>query len=319
MVFKHGWEHESQHAFLVGDKELRSLLSHAFPGEDHLSWAPLGEAGSRHLHYKVTSGDGTIHVLRVAARAKAQMEKERALGLRMPARLDTGLPSRTGHVESISYSVAPFCQGAPLSHVLLREGAASWQDAVRACGEALATFRELTFTSPGFLDGELIPFQDPDFSSPQEHALKILQRPFVRTLLGETCTKELAQLLEAPLPLGTASNLVHGDFNPANVLVVKQGKEWHLSAILDWEFAFSGNSLWDVANWLREAASLDACYTNAFLDGLASKGYVLPSGWQETTKVLNVMACLDMLGRKGADTRPTMCLDLKNLLTRWSE
>lgn len=319
MAFKHGWEHESQAAPLMDEEGLRALLSHAFPGEGPLSWAPLGEAGSRHIHYKVTSEDGAIQVLRVAARAQAHMEKELALHARMPVHLDTGLPLRTGHVESISYSVAPYCQGVPLSHVLLSEPAPTWQKAVRGCGEVLASFRELTFTSPGFLDAKLTPFQDPDFSSPQEHALKILREPFVCSLLDETCTKRLTQLLEHPLNLETASNLVHGDFNPANVLVVKEGDAWRLSAVLDWEFAFSGSSLWDVANWLREAERVDPSYQEAFLEGLTSKGYVLPLVWQETTKILNVMACLDMLGRKGADTRSTMCLDLKNLLTQWSE
>ncbi len=45
--------------------------------------------------------------------------------------------------------------------------------------------------------------------------------------------------------------LVHGDFNSPNLLVHQAGGAWSVAAVLDWEFAFSGSSLFDVGNFLR--------------------------------------------------------------------
>jgi Ser/Thr protein kinase RdoA (MazF antagonist) len=64
---------------------------------------------------------------------------------------------------------------------------------------------------------------------------------------------------------------VHGDFDPANILVDKVNDAWSVTGILEWEFAFSGSYLWDVANMLRYAHKMPLEFQNSFIDALEKK------------------------------------------------
>lgn len=56
----------------------------------------------------------------------------------------------------------------------------------------------------------------------------------------------LQTALEADVPETTRTGIVHGDFRLDNALVVGEGDEAHVSAILDWEMATLGDPLVDV-------------------------------------------------------------------------
>ncbi len=60
----------------------------------------------------------------------------------------------------------------------------------------------------------------------------------------------------------------------------KVSNQWKVSAILDWEFAFSGSMLWDVANMLRYAHQVPANFEKAFISGLVQSGITLPKDWK---------------------------------------
>ncbi len=44
-------------------------------------------------------------------------------------------------------------------------------------------------------------------------------------------------------PNKNEKHLVHADFDPANILIAKEGSDWNVSGVLDWEFSFSGSIL----------------------------------------------------------------------------
>ncbi len=62
---------------------------------------------------------------------------------------------------------------------------------------------------------------------------------------------------------------MHSDFNPKNVLAVRAGGRWSVSAVLDWEFAFSGSPLHDIGNMLRfeQPPGFAAGFADGFRDG----------------------------------------------------
>lgn len=66
-------------------------------------------------------------------------------------------------------------------------------------------------------------------------------------------------------PNDNERHLVHGDFDPANILVDRTEGIWKVTGILDWEFSFSGSALWDIANMLRYAHLMPPEFENAFL------------------------------------------------------
>jgi aminoglycoside phosphotransferase (APT) family kinase protein len=60
---------------------------------------------------------------------------------------------------------------------------------------------------------------------------------------------------------------VHSEFNGKNLLVLGRGGRWSISAVLDWEFAFSGSPLVDVGNMLRFRASYPPSFVSGFIAG----------------------------------------------------
>lgn len=61
---------------------------------------------------------------------------------------------------------------------------------------------------------------------------------------------KLEQTLYAAIPLLNRSVpcLLHNDLHPWNVLVVQVQRMWHCSALLDWEYAWVGDSVWDLVH-----------------------------------------------------------------------
>ncbi len=116
------------------------------------------------------------------------------------------------------------------------------------------------------------------------------------------------------LPGETEKHLVHADFDPANILVIQLGGQWQISAILDWEFSFSGSTLWDVANMLRYAHQMPASFQQSFLTGLKDSGTNLPHNWQVTTSLLNIFSLLDCLKRTNPNKTPLQCADIQALI-----
>ncbi|HEV8245309.1 MAG TPA: phosphotransferase, partial [Polyangiaceae bacterium] len=75
-------------------------------------------------------------------------------------------------------------------------------------------------------------------------------------------------------------HLVHGDFNPTNLLI---GAAGDVTAVLDWEFAHSGKLWSDIGNLLRRRAefSLPVGFESVLAEGLTEGGVTLPVDWRE--------------------------------------
>ncbi len=108
--------------------------------------------------------------------------------------------------------------------------------------------------------------------------------------------------------------MVHADFDPANILVEKINGDWQISAILDWEFAFSGSVRWDVANMLRYAHHMPQIFQDSFLSGLNNGGIALPEDWQISIHLLNLISLLDCLKRSNPENQPRRCEDICELI-----
>lgn len=72
-----------------------------------------------------------------------------------------------------------------------------------------------------------------------------------------------------------------------------------MAGVLDWEFAFAGPPLVDVAIFLRHRATLPPEYTRGFLAGYAAAGGHLPDDWSAQTKLLDLLNLCSMLEQPG--------------------
>lgn len=87
--------------------------------------------------------------------------------------------------------------------------------------------------------------------------------------------------------------LVHGDFNPKNLLV--DPATGGVTGVLDWEFGYAGAPLADVGNLLR--FETDREFTAAVAAGYAERAPDVPADWVEVARALDLMAVIDLAAR----------------------
>jgi aminoglycoside phosphotransferase (APT) family kinase protein len=82
--------------------------------------------------------------------------------------------------------------------------------------------------------------------------------------------------------------LVHGDFRKQNVLVRPVGDAWTVAAILDWECAFAGSPMFDIAVFLRYERSEQPVAEPAFSRGFLDSGGRLCDDWADLIRVVDL-------------------------------
>ncbi|QEU82202.1 hypothetical protein CP968_31535 [Streptomyces subrutilus] len=196
-----------------------------------------------------------------------------------------------------------FVEGIPLSQVLA-DGPASGEAAAlgRAVGTVLARIGRVGLPGPGaFGDPSLVPAPHGadalgDLPGFVDHCL-LTGAP--DGPLNGTDSAVLRALARRRAPALTAvageRSLVHGDFNPKNVLVRRRAGRWAVAAVLDWELAFSGSPLFDVGNMLRFAHEYPPAFTTGFVDGFRGGNGRLPADWPRLSRTLDLFALADIL------------------------
>lgn len=168
-----------------------------------------------------------------------------------------------------------------------------------AVGETLARIGTVRFGRAGFFTkGDLDPAgAGGEAADLVEFVTRRLDR--IDGLDSDEKTR-LIGLAERNQPLIEAAagtdRLVHADFNAKNLIVSPNAGQWQVS-VLDWEFAYSGHPLADVANMLRFPAEMPPAFEEGFLKGFRDSGGVLGDQWRETSQALDLFALADLLTR----------------------
>jgi fructokinase len=172
----------------------------------------------------------------------------------------------------------------------------------RSIGAVLAAIGAVTFPRPGFFDGpDLIPGPDgmeptadlPGFvdrclrTGNAHHALAPAEQDALR--------QHAARVAPALHTLRGVHQLVHSDFNPKNLLAARYNGNWNVTAVLDWEFAFSGSPLFDIGNMLRFPSELPPAFAEDFITGYTEAGGHLPGNWRELSQAADLFALAEFL------------------------
>ncbi len=99
----------------------------------------------------------------------------------------------------------------------------------------------------------------------------------------ESLAQRHAQLLRA---LDGQYGLLHGDLKFSNILV--DAETLKVSALLDWEFVYSGAPLLDLAIFLRHSSKLSPLSKGA-IAGFESSGATVTNEWWETLRLWDLM------------------------------
>jgi len=317
MTFKDSWEKTSQKVQL-DSASLQEILDQAFPGKTILSHRLL-PGGCVNLNYKVQlSNEKTPKILRVYLRDRDAAYREKKLAILIGDTVPIPSIVAIDEYQSYRFAIVEYREGILLRDLLLSKGSEIAEEALIEAGLVLAALQNYHFSSSGFFDSNLEIATSITQDSYATFALKRFQDPTTETIIGKETAIKLQSYLEnstSLFPDGLTTNLVHGDFGPENLLVQQCKGYWKLSAILDWEFAFSGSVLTDIANMLRYSHQTSPSYEKAFLHGVKQGGIHLPNDWRIRIAWLNLLALLDCLTRCSPKEHPNRCADICSLIT----
>lgn len=197
--------------------------------------------------------------------------------------------------------VSAFAAGTPGDRVI---GYGTAQDAAgigAAMGETLAAIGSVRFAAPGFFGPDLTVTGGPVATGLAEFVAGQLPDSNAAAAFTPAELDALRALAERSAPLvetvRTEARLVHCDYNPKNVLAVRDGAGWRIGAVLDWEFALSGSPMFDLGNALRFAADRPAGYADRFVAAFRDAGGLLPADWRAVAEAVDLFALVQFLSR----------------------
>ena len=274
----------------------KSLIRGFLGGRDILS-VELLPAGKSNTNYKLTLNDNRAYVLRLYNRGNAERETYVMDLVRdivpVPLEIDRG----------DTWSVFSFLDGELLEAVPEHSGAA---------GEALARISSVVFDSPGWInaDGSVSAFS---FGNVKGFVSEMLDNTDVRAWIGQETVDAIHKILIRETKrineIGAECRLVHGDFNPTNILV----REGVVSGILDWEFCHSGTPYMDIGNLLRNT---DPAYHGQIKLGLEAGGMSIPSDWKERAELVDLSSHLEFLTSSRSEGFKRQCVARINRFIR---
>jgi aminoglycoside phosphotransferase (APT) family kinase protein len=245
--------------------------------------------GKSNSNYLITLDNGRKYVVRVYGAANPDVEWYMH-----------GLASEVVPVPEILFhsqqcAVLSYIPGEPLANVPRFASKAA---------EALAEISGIWFDEPGQIlaDGSIGPWP---FGKIEGFVSEMLNHDAVQHWLGEKCCDQIREIYKREADrlaeLNDECFLVHGDFNPYNILI-HNGK---VSGILDWEFAHSGTPYMDIGNMLRH---LDKDYHSLIAAGLILGGMNVPWDWKERAQLVDLGSQLNFLTFVRSDEFKQQCV-----------
>lgn len=300
-----GWERH--HRFLQLDRAgIERRLRSAFAGARVLETEPLA-GGLRNTNYRVRlAGRPNPVVVRLYTADPTACRREAALAALVKRRVPVPAVLHLDADADPPFAVSEWIDGVRFDD-LVREGdPAAIEAAARAAGACLARIHAVAFPTAGFLGPDLEIATPLNLGADWASHVEGFVRGRAGAWLDDGLVRRLERLAaEESVRLKAVEgdrSLVHADYKPWNLLL--SGEEgansgWDVAAVLDWEFAFSGPPLVDVAIFLRHAAALPPAYKRGFVTGYVSAGGNLQEDWRALTKLLDVLNLLSILDQPG--------------------
>ncbi|QDP41579.1 phosphotransferase family protein [Radiobacillus deserti] len=302
---KAGWERSNE--LIIPTMEIvRNILKPFLKEKVVLHIQPLS-GGLNNSNIKITTDTNESFVLRIYSKNSKSIEIERKILNLVKDKVP--VPQVLYIDSSCSVLKHPFLilswvNGTQLSEVMSEKSPKNTSSIGNAVGKALSQIHKVKFAEPGFFDEELKITQNVKLNA--DTFLMYIEESL---LLGygnkhigmELCnevlrfSKEKSHLINN---LEEQNSLVHSDFNPLNILVEDRDRTINISGILDWEYAFSGCPLMDIANFLRYEKVSSPELLNEFIVSYKGNGGILPDKWLQKAKLLDLISLCGLLNRK---------------------
>jgi Ser/Thr protein kinase RdoA (MazF antagonist) len=315
-----GWDRRS--ALLVVDSAtLEQLLASRWPGARITSATHLS-GGLANTNYRVTLANHTEPiVVRFYTREPEACAREAAL-LRLvagavPVPEPLLVQSETTRFP-YPYIALTWMAGVPLIDALATLPPAEAPGLAAALGVVAAHIGAFTFAEPGFLGPDLT-IRERLVIGPaglRQYLREMLLDGVGGERLGPALTARLLAQVEASAdelePLADTRSLIHADYKDGNILVRRDPDGWRVTAVLDWEFAFVGASIFDLGSLLRREATLPPGFADTCVAAYRAAGGFAPPGWRRMTLLMDLINLCDFLN--GPNLRGAMFTDIVGLI-----
>lgn len=247
-------------------------------------------------------------LLRLYQRGAAEARKEAAIARLLDGRVPVARVLHVADDNAVTghaYAVFKWIEGESFDLVLPALDDAALARLGDAIGRALAAIHGVRFEHYGFFADDLSRAAAIDVDGKGVFAFlqHCLSEGPARARLGQALSDRLiafmgreSAAIDAWLP---PPCLVHGDFNPANLLVRRDDRsgDWALAAVLDWEFALAATPPFDFGNLLRPPLGRQRGFVQALASGYRAAGGRLPESWQRIARLVDLTAWSEMLSR----------------------
>jgi aminoglycoside phosphotransferase (APT) family kinase protein len=317
---KESWE-RPEPPVLLDLKVINYILGTVFPGKRVIAADRIG-TGLHNSNYRILlEGNTDPLVLRIYSESGEVAEKELAIAELVGGTIpiaDILYADTSGSKFNRPWALLEWKQGSLLRDVIKTGSPENIASAAQSTGRILAGIHGFTFTEPGFF-GKDMRITKP-ISPGAEHFFSFMEHSLFHNLSGKWLGAELAgELWSFCQRYGhtlTESRLdpvlVHSDFNGPNILMQQEPAGYSVSAVLDWEFAFSASRYIDIANMLRYEQD-GSLFEQHFIAAYRESGGVLEDNWKRLSKLEDLVALCDMLNHSTKET-PNRLRDLQRLV-----
>lgn len=205
-----------------------------------------------------------------------------------------------------SFTIMQWIEGISLREAIIQKPR-QLADTFFQLGFLLHHLQKHRFARIGMLDEHfnITAFSEGDDNPFFSYVKECLQSEITQQNIGETLCQEIGIYVDKHHFLYDEifcnPHLTHGDYNPANILVCP--KTYAITAILDWEFAFSGSFYCDMANMLRDEDVYAENCVEQFVFGVQESGIKLHENWREMCKVVDLTSLMGFASTQSCEVR----------------
>lgn len=317
MVFKNNWEKESSKIAIA--PEMIEAMAGLFQKKG-LDFFHVIDGGCANLNVKIKyKNDDVFYILRIYLKKKNAAALEYNIAKKFHDKIPIAKIYFQGRFDDYDFSIMEYLSGITLRDLLLSNRAFDLDFVMYDVGYHLSRLSQITFEKAGTFSNDLMVehFFDDDFLT--SYLQSLLNSPNTLKALDDKAILRIKKLFDIKFFTQESSIcLVHGDFDPANVLVFEAKDGWRVSGILDWEFSHTNSAIVDVANMLRYADKMPQAFQSSFLKGFEKGGGVLEEHWQTQVRQSNMIALLDLLSRTSISSEPKKFGDIYERINYFS-
>lgn len=314
-ILKIQWERYQKHVIL-SRAHIEKLV--ALYVCDEITSIYLMKEGCANTNYKINFKKHMPVVLRIYTRDSSAMGREADIYClvqeHVPVPIIKALDNSKSNINYV-FAIYSYIPGILMRELIL----AGEEKIIRECcldaAQYLVSLSKIKFAQQGFFEEKLkVKFFTNNYIN---YFIAQLDDRNVRRELDKKTINKLLNILELNnkyLPDIREANLTHGDYDPANIKVAKINNQWRVVGILDWEFAFAGNSYFDIGQMLRFSHKLPKYYESSFLTGLKQYGMNIPDDWQKYSRIIDLLSLLQLIRFNSQHTRPKLNSDVAKLI-----